>query len=1533
MDIIYQILSMIGMMGVIVPRWVWSTLILITLVILLYTIYRRYVPTTPSSPPVDRTAVLQSPASPTDTDETHATRYQLNQWYRSLLKQLRSHVVGRDYRYEVPWLMIIGEGGAGKTSLLAHTQLNLPLGAPIPSTVGCEAWLFDKGLVMDVSSRYILKPETLTLASREAVIASYPPPPRSDDKGWRTLLELLRRHRPRRPLDGIILTIPCGDLLGLQPNLEVLTKKADHLYHKLWQAQKVLGLRLPVYILITQTDKITGFTDFCAALPEQLRHNIFGWSNPYTLDTTYKSVWLEEAFQKIYRDLNQFQVELVAALNDIPNSDTVLLFPHQFRPVFRHLKIYLDNLFQPSIYHENMFLRGIYFCGDALGDNVTLVHESLALSDHLDFKPILEEKLQTQQIVFLHHLFRDKIFPEAQIARPVTLALRQQTRTLRLAQVSLATIAFLGVFGQWWAYQRLTQDQETLLPLLRESYKDLLAVKVVQSHKTTQVAAQKETNYLQFITASRFLGALAKTNHDQFYSVFLPPSWISHLNSRIIEALTSIYQSFMPEMLYQKLQEKMITLLNPGVTFSSLRSSNLLLDDPEFVVLRQLLEALQEWQTNVDYYNVNRLHGQFHLNHLNQLMIYLLGNELGDDFSSSSALFQSILANAQYHEFKSEEYALPVRERVRTLFEQWTKRLFHTNPLLEEIQPLIQTLDDIEEARYRNQLAIHLSTLQTNLSRFEQALQQPQWQWVLDPNQVSPEIAKLYLTMADIPLLGKTFAAEMEDLNRLRYSQFRQELRRFQNHLIGTLIQPVDGTVPALPVPTNANQGNRPPTKSKDNELDSNFSVANNSILGLSPTLIGLKITLENFMSQPFMANSDKYYLQTQTPVNMQLAWHLGTLQDAIALNDSFNQYLKEELSKVQPPLQSILRGAGQVQLYQNLFALLVQAQQLKPQSPTLSQAEEVLRNDIQNFASAVPLLEQIINDLKGLTEDSPQVSQTINQLARSQAYNLLIKAEHLLTQDNLYTPLNETLTGWNGQQALSHTVFSVNDKTEMNYYLQLQRERVLYLAQTYVKPLMNIFLSKPLAGDTTGSIVVLKWQRILDELDKYTAKKTANSLIDLEKYILFELDKINLNSCVDTVVADQSGPSGDYFLQKRWYLQSLVSPQCQKLADKQAYERYSIISEFFNQKLAGRFPFASLDPLFLANTGNNENVATPDTVQEFFRLYAKYGQDLKEMLAHTYAFGANVDTAIKFLDKIEQVKIFFEPFLDKPLPWSDPLYEFTVEFRVNRDYELGANQIMAWQLAVARQPLPQTQTTVKGRWRLGDPLRLSVRWARNSAFRPYLDGMTAKSVLTLAARDTAVFEYNSDWALLELLQRQHSIASDFARLQDLQPYTLKLVIPVKQLVAQRRTGGEVANPEFNSSTASGSAPEFAADHSERGNISNINSDDLEREISLAENSTTASLVEGTPEMSSYQSRYRDWFEQTSQAMVFLRVTLLRPGQKEQLIIPEFPQFAPQLDQTQRLLPPPVRPLKSMKSIPPAPVTVKKPAKLSKKKR
>ncbi|OQW96019.1 MAG: hypothetical protein BWK79_00305 [Beggiatoa sp. IS2] len=1520
MNSVYQILSMLSQMGFTIPVLVYTALVLVTLLVLLYIVYRRYFrskkPRPQPAEKVETTPVVaQKSVSSPPVTEGRATRQRLDQSIRQLIKQLRAHVAGRDYLYEVPWLMLIGEQGTGKTTLLAHTQLNLPLGEPLPSEGGCDAWLFDKGLILEVSSHYILKPEKVT--DQNAVITIDPLQPLSDEKGWRTLLELLRHHRPRRPLDGIILTIPCKDLLGIPQNPEILTKKADHLYHKLWQAQKDLGLRLPIYILITQCDQLTGFTHFSATLPEQLRHNLFGWSNPYTLDTSYKSVWLEEAFQTIYRDLNQIQVELVTALSDIPNSDTFLLFPHQFRPVFRNLKFYLDNLFQPSIYHETFFLRGIYFCGDVLGSALTLTRESLVPSDRLIFEPILEEKSKTRQIIFLHHLFRDKLFPEAQIARPVTSVLRKQTRALRFIQVSLVALLIVGIAGQWWAYQRLTQNKEILLPLLSESYKELSEMKEILSKTINNT--QQALLYLQSSTAEHFLASVAKVDNSQFFSIFLPISLVNGLNSRIIEALASIYEEFVPNILFNRLDEKITEILNQNQKVNTAFHNGSLFDISEFIAFQKFLDKLQEWQRNVNYYNSAGEKGYANTEDINRLMVYLLGEELGDGkskyFTFSSELLRAVLAQVQYTSFKPEEYTRRIQEYASILLTQWRERLLKINPLSSEIQEIIKILDTLEEIKQRAELTTRLTTLQANIARLEQLIDHPRWTWIIAHHEKSVELNSLYLKIADISLLGKTFSEDMKNANETSFYQFRQSLINFRSRLIGPILQPVSkqGAPVSKPLPQLPAKESASLAKPNDSSAPANtgaiaeVEAENNVVLDISPNLIDLKNSLEYFMNQKFMVVPGEHYLQTRIPPEMQLNWRLNILQDALTISDSFNQYVKEDLTKVHRNLQPVLRKAGQMQVYQNLFALVAQAQLMNPLSPTLSQAEEVLSSDIQNFSNAIPLLEQIIAGLKGWTEDAVQ---TINQLEVTQAYNLLTKVDNLLTQDNLYTPVNKTLNGWDGQQALSLVVFGVNDKEELNYYLQLQRDRVSYLAHNYAKPLLTVLLTKPLAGGAKSSVVALKWQRILEELDKYTSKKTANSLTDLEKHVFFDLDKINSSFCFDAAYVETARASGDYFLQKRRYLQNLLSPQCQKLADNQAYERYAVISEFFNQKLAGRFPFASVEA--------SENEVAPETVQEFLQLYATYSQYLQGMLARIS--GNNTKKAMEFLDKIEKVKVFFEPFLDKPLPLPDPLFEFAIKFRVNRDHEAGANQIMDWQVEIAGQSLQQKNGIFTGRWQLGDPLRISLRWARNSAFRPYLDGMTATSALMLPVQDQAAFYYEGDWALLKLLKRQRSIAGDFDRLEDRQPHTLKLVIPVKQLVAQRPALEPGQSVETEQTPYSVKTEEKLRDDAR-----NIN-DGQESVINFAEKSTTNRFAKGAPRIFSYQGQYRELFEQTSQTVLFIRVTLLRPGQKEQLRVPDFPDFAPRLNyqsipgvKVQPLLLPVPKPLKPALSIVPAP--------------
>ena len=177
------------------------------------------------------------------------------------VRLLRTHVTRRDYRYRLPWLLAVGEADSGKTTLLSETGLGLPLGRPAEQPHGVKQgvnwFFFDRGVVLDVAGDFVLRPDGEP----------------SNRRGWREIARLLQKYRPERPLDGVVLTIPCTDLVaarGLDGRARI-EQKAATLYRKLWQAQKILGMSFPVYVIVTKCDEIAGFRSLCRELPAHAR--------------------------------------------------------------------------------------------------------------------------------------------------------------------------------------------------------------------------------------------------------------------------------------------------------------------------------------------------------------------------------------------------------------------------------------------------------------------------------------------------------------------------------------------------------------------------------------------------------------------------------------------------------------------------------------------------------------------------------------------------------------------------------------------------------------------------------------------------------------------------------------------------------------------------------------------------------------------------------------------------------------------------------------------------------------------------------------------------------------------------------------------------------------------------------------------------------------------------------------------------------------------------------------------------------------
>src|SRR5438046_7290278 len=98
--------------------------------------------------------------------------------------------------------------------------------------------------------------------------------PGSDARSWQEFLALLKKYRSRRPLNGIILTVSVGDLLtltapGRDAQVAAARRRLDELGHE-------LRIRLPVYLLVTKCDLMSGFTEYFDDLTPAGRKQVWG---------------------------------------------------------------------------------------------------------------------------------------------------------------------------------------------------------------------------------------------------------------------------------------------------------------------------------------------------------------------------------------------------------------------------------------------------------------------------------------------------------------------------------------------------------------------------------------------------------------------------------------------------------------------------------------------------------------------------------------------------------------------------------------------------------------------------------------------------------------------------------------------------------------------------------------------------------------------------------------------------------------------------------------------------------------------------------------------------------------------------------------------------------------------------------------------------------------------------------------------------------------------------------------------------------
>ncbi len=370
---------------------------------------------------------------------------------------------GGDPLYELPWYLFVGAPGSGKTTALLNAGLDFvhaDAGAAVKGVGGtrnCDWWFTREAVLIDTAGRYTLQD------SDQAV----------DAAAWDNFLALLRRTRPRRPINGVLLTVNVQDLL--QQGQTERQAHAAKLRARLDELQAKLGVSVPIYALVTKTDLVAGFSESFDALGKEERDQVWGFT--FTLDPAADPL---AGFDAQYRALEE---RLASGLRDRLQGEADLAkrgamfgFVQEFASLRGVLGGFLRQVFDRVGGTSAPLLRGVYFTsGTQEGTPIDRVMGTLARSFGLE-RRVAALGGGHGKSFFLRRLLQDLAFAEAHLVSYNAQAERRRVgwRSAGFAATGLVAVAILVGWAVSWTRNRAhIEEVASRLPALKSQIEAL----------------------------------------------------------------------------------------------------------------------------------------------------------------------------------------------------------------------------------------------------------------------------------------------------------------------------------------------------------------------------------------------------------------------------------------------------------------------------------------------------------------------------------------------------------------------------------------------------------------------------------------------------------------------------------------------------------------------------------------------------------------------------------------------------------------------------------------------------------------------------------------------------------------------------------------------------------------------------------------------------------------------------------------------------------------------------------------------------
>ncbi|MCW8128139.1 type VI secretion system membrane subunit TssM [Microbulbifer halophilus] len=342
--------------------------------------------------------------------------------------------------YQLPWYIIIGPPGSGKTTALVNSGLEFPLAQThgkealggVGGTRNCDWWFTNDAVLIDTAGRY-------TTQDSHRVY---------DNSAWQAFLGLLKRYRRRRPINGALVAISLQDLMV--QTAEQRLHQAKTIRQRINELQQQLGIRFPIYLTFTKCDLVAGFSEFFDNLSQAEREQVWGVSFPQEASPAAGAPLdsFASEFRQLIERLNQRVLWRVHQERNVEKRGMLQGFPARMESLQTVLEDFVRQTFGPNRYDTVPMVRGLYFTsGTQEGSPIDRMMATVSADFGLERD--MGQKFQgAGKSYFLHRLLKDVIFPEAELVG-VNRKIETATVWARRGVYAASAAIFIGALILW----------------------------------------------------------------------------------------------------------------------------------------------------------------------------------------------------------------------------------------------------------------------------------------------------------------------------------------------------------------------------------------------------------------------------------------------------------------------------------------------------------------------------------------------------------------------------------------------------------------------------------------------------------------------------------------------------------------------------------------------------------------------------------------------------------------------------------------------------------------------------------------------------------------------------------------------------------------------------------------------------------------------------------------------------------------------------------------------------------------------------